>query len=149
MINKKTKLEIIAEIGVNHNGNISYAKKLIDIAKKHEADYVKFQKFNAANLAHKNLKKVKYQKINSNINETQFQMLSNLELSEKQFLFLKNYAKKKKIKFLLSIFDIHDLKFVEKKIKSKLIKIPSGEITNFLLLKKLNVEKYKIIFFFK
>lgn len=145
MTTKKSKLEIIAEIGVNHNGKMSYARKLINVAKKCGADYVKFQKFNASDIAHKNLKKVKYQKTNSNRKETQYQMLLNLELKEKQFLILKNYAKKKGVKFLLSIFDTNDLKFVEKKIKANLIKIPSGEITNFLLLKKLNLKKYKII----
>ena len=80
---KKLKtIFVIAEIGVNHNGKLSNAKKLIDVAKKAGADAVKFQTFNAEKLASKNTKKVSYQKKNTNKKENHYQMLKKLELSK-------------------------------------------------------------------
>ena len=79
---KKNKTIIIAEIGVNHNGNIKFAKKLIDVAKKSGADYVKFQTFKAENLVCKNTKAVQYQIDNVTTKHTQFNLLKKLELTE-------------------------------------------------------------------
>ena len=92
MVTNKTF--IIAEIGVNHNGSIKIAKKLILSAKKNNADAVKFQTFNADRLAFKYTPKVKYQK-NSKKKETHFQMLRRLQLNEAQHLQLINFKKKK------------------------------------------------------
>ena len=77
----RQKIKIIAEIGVNHNGKISYAKKLIKIASDAGADYVKFQSFKAKNLVRKNTKTVKYQTKNSK-ESNQFNLLKKLEFSQ-------------------------------------------------------------------
>ena len=90
------KTFIIAEIGVNHNGSVKIAKKLILSAKKNNADAVKFQSFNADRLAFKYTPKVKYQKKNTKKKETHYQMLKKLQLSETQQLELVNFCKKKK-----------------------------------------------------
>ena len=92
---KKSKLIIIAEAGVNHNGNLKTAFKLVDIAKNSGADFVKFQLFKADKLVTKNAKKAKYQQINlKNDNTSQWQMLKNLELSEDSHVKLFDYCKK-------------------------------------------------------
>ena len=93
------KTLIIAEAGVNHNGKLSQAKKLIKEAKNAGADVVKFQYFKAENLAISDLKLAPYQKINSKF-KNQFEMLKNLELSESDFIFLSEYSKKLGIKLI-------------------------------------------------
>ena len=137
------KTLIIAEAGVNHNGYLKKCFQLIDIAKKVGADIVKFQTFKAKNLATKNSPKANYQK-KFKKNETQFQMLEKLELSEQNHLKIKNYCVKKKIEFLSSGFDIQDLIFL-KKLNLKRFKIPSGEITNYMYLKKIATFKKEVI----
>ena len=92
-----TKTNVIAEVGVNHNGKISLAKKLIDKAKMSGADYVKFQIYKTDLMVTKNTKKASYQKKNSKKkNEKQFEMLKKYELSFKDHLKIYNYCKKKK-----------------------------------------------------
>ena len=91
---------IIAEAGVNHNGSIELAKKLIDVASSSGADAVKFQTFNTKNLLVKNAPKAKYQENENNQNETQFDMLKKLELNRETHLELINYCKSKNITFL-------------------------------------------------
>ena len=133
----KDKVVIIAEAGVNHNGDIKIAKKLIDVAAKAKVDYVKFQTFNASALVIKNAKKANYQyDKSSDDSETQFQMLKKLELSIEDHFELVDYCFKKKIKFLSTAFDIESLIFL-KKLKLDCFKVPSGEITNYLYLKKI------------
>lgn len=142
---KKIKLNIIAEAGVNHNGIVKNALKLVDVAKKSGADFVKFQYFRPNLLSTKLAKQAKYQKINyRQKNNSQFRMLENLKLSINQLKIINDYCKKKKIKFLLSIFDHESIKDL-KKFKIEYIKIPSGEITNFPLLHKISKLNYKII----
>lgn len=138
------KTIIIAEAGVNHNGKIKIAKKLVDAAAVAKADYVKFQTYDADSLILKNAKTADYQKKNLGSNISQYKMLKNYQLSEKNQIELKRYAEKKKIKFLSSIFDIKSLKFL-KKLNLDFIKIPSGEITNYPLLKEISNLKTKII----
>ncbi len=145
ILNKKSKTYIIAEAGVNHNGSFTLAKKLIEQAKRCRVDAIKFQIFKAENIALKNTKMADYQIRNLKQNISQYKMLNKLELEPHHFLELKKVAKKNKIDFLVSVFDEKSLFFFEKKIKSKVIKIPSGEITNYFLLKRLNLNKYKII----
>ena len=128
-----TKTIIIAEIGVNHNGCLITAKRLIDEAKRCGADYVKFQTFFSELLVTKIAKKSDYQKVDKNDNETQFEMLKELELSVLDFQEIYNYCKIKKIGFLSTGFDFKSLKFLEK-FNMDMIKIPSGEITNFPML---------------
>jgi len=130
---KKNNLVIIAEAGVNHNGSLKNAKRLIDISKKAGADYVKFQYFRATDLATKKAKAAEYQIKNINKKISQFQILKNLELSKNDFKILINYARKRKIKFLLSIFDYKSAE-VLKSLKLNEVKIPSGEINNYPLL---------------
>ena len=94
---KKNKVIIIAEAGVNHNGKLQIAKKLIDVASQAGADYVKFQSFIANNIATKKAKKAKYQILNSKYkNQCQFEMLKELQLSFSDHKHLKSYCSKKK-----------------------------------------------------
>ena len=140
----KDKIKIIAEAGVNHNGSLKNAKKLIDCASKAGADYVKFQTFKASELATRSSPKASYQKLSTKRKESQYDMLKKLELSEKDHLVLKKYCKKKKINFLSSPFSIKSFDFLNK-IGLKTIKIPSGEIDNFPFLKHIGKFKKKII----
>ena len=135
---------IIAEAGVNHNGSIKIAKKLIDVAKNAGADYVKFQTFKATELVTKQAKLADYQKKNLKQNKSQYQMLKDLELKKKDHIRLLKYCKTKKIKFLSTAFDQESLEFLIKKCKIDCIKIPSGEITNLPLLEKAASFKKKI-----
>ena len=141
---KLKKVFVIAEAGVNHNGSIELAKRLINVASKSGADAVKFQTFKADNLATPDAKKAKYQKKTTKKNESQFLMLKRLELSEKNHRELQLYCKKKKILFLSSPFDLESLELL-KKINLKIFKIPSGEITNFPLLHQIGKLNKKVI----
>tara|TARA_B100001250_G_C19798150_1_gene789738 strand:- start:1270 stop:2274 length:1005 start_codon:yes stop_codon:yes gene_type:complete len=138
-----SKLIIIAEAGVNHNGILKKALKLVDVAAKAKADYIKFQIFSADNLCQKKHKLAKYQKKNST-SKTQHELLSKLSLSFKEFEIIRNRCIKKKIKFLASPFDIPSIKFL-KKINSPVIKIPSGEITNVPYLRFIGSLKKRVI----
>jgi N-acetylneuraminate synthase/N,N'-diacetyllegionaminate synthase len=126
----KNKVIIIAEAGVNHNGDFENAKKLIEVAAKAGADYVKFQTFKADKLVSKDAQKADYQK--SNLKEgsdTQYEMLKKLEMSEEWHYKLIEYAKECDIKFLSTGFDEDSIDFLDS-LKIDLFKIPSGEITN-------------------
>jgi len=124
------KVLIIAEAGVNHNGDIQLAKKLIDAASNAGVDYVKFQTFNSKKLVSKNAEKAAYQKENTNnASESQFAMLQKLELSKEAHYELIEYCKFKGIKFLSTGFDIESIGFLNK-LNIDLFKVPSGEITN-------------------
>ena len=127
----KKRTIIIAEAGVNHNGDLGIAKKLVDIASNSGADYVKFQTFKAETIVSKIATKAKYQ-IDTvlNKNETQYEMLKKLELSEDDHFELFEYCNSKKIKFLSTAFDLEGLDFLND-LGIDLMKIPSGEITNF------------------
>ncbi|HEY6977113.1 MAG TPA: N-acetylneuraminate synthase [Chitinophagaceae bacterium] len=120
---------IIAEAGVNHNGDIELAKKLIDAAADAKADYVKFQTFKAEKLVTKSADKAAYQKKNAQREEGQFEMLKKLELSEIDHIELIDHCVSKKIKFLSTAFDADSI-YLLKKLGITLGKIPSGEITN-------------------
>ena len=145
MLLKKNKVTIIAEAGVNHNGSIRIAKKLIDIASDAGSDIIKFQTYKTENLITKNAPKAKYQKKTTNIKETQFEMLKKLELNEKQHEVLIEYCSKKKIEFLSSPFDLPSIDLL-KKLNLKRLKIPSSELTNHIYLKKISSFKGEIIF---
>ena len=138
------KVTIIAEAGVNHNGDLNIAKKLIDIAKFSKADYVKFQSFKTDELLLKNAKKAEYQIKNTKNKDNQYQMLKKLELSEIIQLKIKEYCLNQKIKFLSTAFDIKSLDFL-KKIGLNTFKIPSGEITNTPYLRHVGSFKKNII----
>lgn len=137
------KTFIIAEGGVNHNGDLRLAYKIIDAAKFAGADAIKFQAYITDEICIKNSKLAKYQK-KTKFN-SQYDLLKKYELKTSQILKLAKYAQKKKINFLLSFFDTKSLELATR-LNLKYIKIPSGEINNFLLLKKAAKLKKKIIF---
>ena len=95
-----SKVKIIAEAGVNHNGDIIIAKKMIDFAKEAGADYIKFQTFIPENLVSKHAKKAEYQKITTVSDESQLQMLRKLMLSENEFIELSDYCEATSIGFI-------------------------------------------------
>jgi N,N'-diacetyllegionaminate synthase len=133
-----TKTLIIAEAGVNHNGDIELAKKLIAAAADAGADYVKFQTFKAEKLASLAAKKAEYQ--NSNMKEdqsdSQLDMLKKLELSLEDHCELIKYCKQKNIRFLSTAFDLDSIDLL-KELGITIGKIPSGEITNYPYLVKM------------
>lgn len=124
------KVIIIAEAGVNHNGDMNLAKKLIDVAAEAGVDYIKFQTFKTENLVSRHAEKAKYQIENTNdATQNQLQMLKRLELSEAQHFELFDYCKQKNISFFSTAFDLDSLYFL-KKLGLSLVKVPSGELTN-------------------
>ena len=125
---------IIAEAGVNHNGDIKIAKELIEIAFNAGADVIKFQTFKANRLASENAEKAEYQKISTNKNESQKNMLRKYELSKNDHFELLEYCKKVGIEFLSSAFDKERVTFLNE-LGLNRFKIPSGEITNLPYLK--------------
>ena len=129
------KTIIIAEAGVNHNGSINLAKKMIDIAEFSGVDYVKFQTFKTELCISKNAIKAEYQIQESKIkDETQFEMVKKLELSNAAHEELIEYCKLKNVKFLSTAFDFESMDFLKNKLD--FYKIPSGEITNLPYLEK-------------
>jgi N,N'-diacetyllegionaminate synthase len=141
----KNKVIIIAEAGVNHNGNYENAKKLILAGAEAGVDYVKFQTFKASKLVSKNAEKAEYQKRNTN-NETssQFEMLKKLEMPEIWHYDLIKYAESLNVKFLSTGFDEESIDFLDS-INIDLFKIPSGEITNKPFLEHIAKKKKQII----
>ena len=131
-----SKVFIIAEAGVNHNGSIETAKRLVDVAALAGADAVKFQTFKAENLVCKNAKKAAYQMETTDSSESHFDMLKKLELSPEMHQDLIEYCKIKNIMFLSTPFDIDSLKYLIQ-CSMATIKIPSGEITNYPLLREI------------
>jgi N,N'-diacetyllegionaminate synthase len=138
------KTFIIAEAGVNHNGSLKKALKLIDVAAAAGANAIKFQTFKAKNLATDYAPKAEYQKCRSLKQETQFQMLKKLEFTELMHKTCLKKCKKKKIIFISSAFDIESLNYL-KKFKVSYFKVPSGEITNIPYLEVLGKFGKKVI----
>ncbi len=124
---------IIAEAGVNHNGNVKLARKMIDVAQKAGADAIKFQTFKTEELVVPNAPKARYQKL-STPGRFQFEMLKKLELSESEFEGLFHYCKRKKIIFLSTPFDFSSADFLYK-LGVPAFKIGSGDLTNLPLLR--------------
>ena len=120
---------IIAEAGVNHNGDLALAKRLVDIAAQSGADIVKFQSFKADRLATRQAKKAEYQIVTTGSTETQYQMLSRLELSENMHHELIAHCAMRKIEFLSTGFDVKTIDFLIR-LGMNHFKIPSGEISN-------------------
>lgn len=122
-------VKIIAEAGVNHNGSMELAKKLIDAAAKAGADYVKFQTFKPEKLAARSAGTAEYQKKNLHSDESQLEMLNKLALAQEDFRELKRYCEERNIGFLSTPFDLDSLAFLDS-LGMDFWKIPSGEITN-------------------
>ncbi|MFU7516441.1 N-acetylneuraminate synthase [Clostridium sp. HCS.1] len=138
------KVFIIAEAGVNHNGSIEIAKRLIDEAVNCGVDAVKFQSFKAKNLVTKSAKQAEYQKNNMGKELSQYEMLKSLELSYKDHLELIKYSKEKGIMFLSSPFDLESIKMLNE-LGMEIFKVPSGEIENVPYLRCIGKTGKKII----
>ncbi len=129
------KTFIIAEAGVNHNGRLDLAMKLIDAAAEAGADAVKFQTFKAENLLCRDAEKAAYQKKTTSEAESQFEMLQHLELGAEDFQQLAAYCGQRHIMFLSTPFDLESAEMLNG--LQDIFKIPSGEITNLPLLRKI------------
>jgi len=138
------KTYIIAEAGINHNGDLDLAKKLIEKAKESGADAIKFQTFIVENLSIREAPKALYQRNSLEDRETQYEMLRRLELSHDDFIELKAYSYEIGIDFLSSVFDIESARFL-RHLGLKVFKIPSGEITNFPLLREIGSYRSEVI----
>ncbi len=130
------KTLIIAEAGVNHNGRLDLAFKLIDAAAKAGADYVKFQTWKSENIISKYAQKAEYQKDTTGAYESMLEMVKKLELPFEDFRILKDYCHKVGIGFMSTPFDIESVRFLYS-LGVDIIKIPSGEITNLPLLEEI------------
>ena len=136
---------IIAEAGVNHNGDIEIAKKLIDVAVEAKVDAIKFQTFKAELGLSKSAKKAEYQITNTeDSRETQYEMVKKLELTEDMHYELIKYCKKKNITFLSTGFDIPSIDLLDS-LGMEIFKIGSGEIINLPLLRKIGGLNKKVI----
>ncbi len=138
------RIHIIAEAGVNHNGDISIAKKMIDVAVASGVDYIKFQTFKTEKLVSVYAKKANYQQKTTAKNETQFQMIKKLELDVQTHKELINYCNIKKIKFISTPFDLESIDLLFE-LGVELFKVGSGEITNYPYLKKIASKKLPVI----
>lgn len=131
-----SRIYIIAEAGVNHNGSLEIAKKMVDAAGEAGADAIKFQTFKAENIVTKNASRADYQVKNTGEDTSQYSMLKKLELSYDDFRELKAYCDASEIEFLSTPFDLESIEFLQE-LGIRFLKIPSGEITNFPYLRKI------------
>ena len=136
---------IIAEAGVNHNGDIGLAYKLVDAAKEAGVDCIKFQTFKTEKVISKNTEMASYQKENLQNEDTQYQMVKKLELSYENFKDLKNYCQKIGIQFLSTPDEEESLDFLVDELQMDTIKVGSGELTNYPYLKKIALKNKDII----
>lgn len=139
-----SKTLIIAEAGVNHNGNIDMAKRLIEAAAEAGVDYVKFQTFKSEKLVSRHATKADYQKANTGGEDSQLKMLQQLELSRDDHFLLIEHCKKCGIKFLSTAFDLESIEFLHS-LNLDLWKIPSGEITNLPYLRSIAQKGGRVI----
>lgn len=135
---------MIAEAGVNHNGDIEIAKQLVDEAAKAGADAVKFQTFKAEALVSKDAKKADYQLETTGQSESQYEMLKKLELTPDMHEQLIAYCREKQIMFLSTPFDIDSLHYLVQ-CGVEIIKVPSGEITNYPYLREVGRTGKRVI----
>lgn len=138
-----SRILIIAEAGVNHNGSLETAKKLADTAKECGADIVKFQTAKLDSLVSKSARMADYQKKNTGVEESQKHMLKKLLLSFDEFAELARYCKEIGVRFLSTPFDIESIRFLNP--MQDIWKIPSGEITNYPYLVEIGKTKKKVI----
>lgn len=139
-----SRVFVIAEAGVNHNGDIEIAKQLIDAASEAGADAVKFQTFQADSLVCRTAKKAEYQLETTDRTETQYDMLKKLELTPQMHRELIEHCSKKNIMFLSTPFDLESIKLLSE-LGMQIYKIPSGEITNLPYLREIAKQQKKII----
>ena len=139
----KKHVFIIAEAGVNHNGDLNLARELIDAASKAGADAVKFQTFKAEDLVSKGVPKAEYQKQTSGTNETQFAMLKRLEIDDQAHRQLQSYCEERGIIFLSTPFDLASVDFLDE-LGLSTFKVPSGEITNLPYLRRIGALNQRV-----
>ena len=136
---------VIAEAGVNHNGSIDLAKQLVDKAVEAGVDFIKFQTFKAANLVTKKARQAEYQKNNiGGGDDSQYQMLKKLELTQEEHFELIEYCNQKGVRFFSTAFDFDSIEFLDS-LHLGLWKIPSGEITNYPYIKKIAQKQGDVI----
>jgi len=135
---------IIAEAGVNHNGDLNMAKKLVELAREAGADAVKFQTFRAEEVVTKSAEKAEYQKKTTSIDESQYEMLKRLELSEEAHFELKSHADKQGIVFLSTPYDEQSIDLLVR-LGVPALKISSADITNHPLLSYVAIKNIPII----
>jgi N,N'-diacetyllegionaminate synthase len=140
----REKIFIIAEAGVNHNGSLELAKKLVDVAVEAGADAVKFQTFVAEKGVSKFAPKAEYQKKATSNEESQLEMSKKLELNKRAHEELMEYCKKRNIQFLSTPFDLVSIDLLDE-LGLDILKIPSGEIINLPYLRKIGSLKKKLI----
>jgi len=139
-----SRVFIIAEAGVNHNGSLELAKRLVDVAVEAGADAIKFQTFKADKLVSKRAQKADYQKQTTDVGESQYQMIKRLELDENAHRKIISYCNQKQILFLSTPFD-HDSIDMLNDFGMYIFKIPSGEITNLPYLRHIGGLKREVI----
>lgn len=127
---------IIAEAGVNHNGSIEMARKMVEAARECGVDYIKFQTFKAEKIANKFALQADYQKRNLHEDSSQVEMLRKLELADKDFVLLKTYCDSRDVRFMSTPFDLESIDFLAG-LGMDYMKVPSGEITNLPYLRKI------------
>lgn len=130
-------VKIIAEAGVNHNGVLDNAMTLVDVAIDAGADAVKFQLFEADKLVKKNTPMANYQQENTNRQDSQYDLLKQLELSRADFIAIGQYCKKRGIELIVTPFDEDSVDFLAKELKVNIIKVSSGDLNNAPLLLKI------------
>ena len=138
------KVKIIAEAGVNHNGNLEMAKKMVEVAADCGANAIKFQTFLADEIVTKNLEKASYQKLSSKPIETQYSMLKKLELGVKDHFELAKFCQSMDIEFMSSPFSVNSAKLLID-LGVSTIKIASGEVTNIPLLEYVSHQDVSIV----
>ena len=139
----KDRVLIIAEAGVNHNGSLEMAKKLVDTAKACGADIVKFQTAKLDSLVSKSAHMADYQKKNTGVEESQKAMLKKLLLNFDEFAELARYCKEVGVQFLSTPFDIESIRFLSD--MQDVWKVPSGELTNYPYLVEIGKTKKNVI----
>ncbi len=135
-MNDKNKVFIIAEAGVNHNGSLDMAIELINVAADAGVDAVKFQTFKAEQVVSRFAPKAEYQNRNTGGEESQLEMVKKLELTAEQHIVLVEHCQKRGIEFMSTPFDLDSVDFLVNVVNVARLKIPSGEITNALMLLK-------------
>jgi N,N'-diacetyllegionaminate synthase len=143
-MSKDRKTLIIAEAGVNHNGDLALAKKLVEVAAQAGADLVKFQTFKASRLVTAAAQKAPYQEACTGAEESQYAMLRRLELSDEAYHVLLKHCRAHGIGFLSTGFDVESVDFLES-LGVRLFKVPSGEITNLPYLRHVGAKRGEVI----
>ncbi|GMA61014.1 N-acetylneuraminate synthase [Alicyclobacillus fastidiosus] len=142
---RRSRTFVVAEIGVNHNGSLALAKKLVDAAVAAGADAVKFQSFHAESLVSSTAPKADYQKDSLEDTEPQYEMLRKLQLSIADHGVLRRYCEERHIEFMSTPFDMESVRMLVRDLNVTRIKIASGEVTNFPLLVEIARAKKPVI----